>query len=301
MTNLDYCFNHFEAIIRRFTSLIRLKTSDKGYYKFTSILKRLRCLFSKPQVISKHPQSSDFCIGISRESKFLRLCITHDIDSIDCADLLGEVLAVGKNFGALPTVNFLTSGSYELTSSHFDQVLGVGGEVGLHGDFHDLYLCCRPADEIQIRLKKMMDRFPKELRPTSFRHPGFGMSHNLALTLSEFGFTRDASLKGGAFFNKSFFGYEPFYLPMSNVLEVRTHLSDDGMIREHKLDTTQQLNLTIQTAREVAKYGGVMNMNFHPGIIGKNLPAYELLLDSLMNDFEVEFSTLGNLKVTDGI
>ena len=300
MVKIDYGYSRAERVVRRFTVILRINLPDSQYYWFTSILKRFRFFTSKRDLQDLLLESPKYFTSRPVELQNLTVCITHDIDSADCAKYLKGILLINNQFGVLPTINFLTSGSYKLTPRLLDLVVEFNGEIGLHGDYHDLYFCCREKSQIAIRLNEMLRSFPTELTPKSFRHPGFGMSEDLASVLADFGFTRDASLKSGALLGEPGDYPSPKFLPLTSILEVRTSISDDAMVREFGLTDSQQLNLITKVATEVASNNGVLNMNFHPGIVGKNFASYENLLKTLTSQFNTTFQTLQGVTSDEG-
>jgi hypothetical protein len=64
------------------------------------------------------------------------------------------------------------------------------------------------------------------------------------------------------------------------------------MIREFGLTDSEQMNLITKVATEVASHDGVLNMNFHPGIVGQKFSSYESLLERLTSQFNTTFKTL---------
>jgi len=296
MSNLDYGYSRFEGLVRRFSVSLRMITSEKNYYLFTSFLKRLRALFSKkvPALKKSDPILSHLAPNL--KGRVLKVCITHDVDSKECSDQLLNLLRIDKNYSIRPTVNFLTQGSYSLTSSLIDAVLSIEGELGLHGDIHDLYFCCRKESDIRVRLQKMLEHFPGDIQHKSFRHPGFGMTQKLASVLADSGFSRDSSLKGGRFFGNHDSLSVPYFLSDTNILEVRTILSDDSMIREKKLNNTDQLELISYMARATLEVDGVLNLNFHPGIVAADYSHYENIIKSLYGEFNLTFLRLRDVE-----
>ena len=292
MAKIDYGYSRIERVVRRFTVILRKNLPDSQYYWFTSILKRFRFFTSKIDLQDLISQSPHYFTSRPVELQNLTVCITHDIDSADCAKYLKSILQINNEFGVLPTINFLTSGSYKLTPQLLDLVVEFNGEIGLHGDYHDLYFCCRDKSQIVTRLNDMLNSFPTELAPKSFRHPGFGMSEALASVLADFGFTRDASLKSGALLSSPRIYPAPKFLPLTSILEVRTSISDDAMVREFGLTDSEQINLITKVASEVAINDGVLNMNFHPGIVGQKFASYENILERLTTQFNTTFKTL---------
>ena len=296
MRNLDYGYSRSEGVVRRFSVSLRMITSETNYYFFTSFLKRARALFSRsfPSINGPNPIQANVVPDL--KVKVLRVCITHDVDSIECSDQLLNLLQIDKSYSIRPTVNFLTQGSYPLASNLIDGVLSIEGELGLHGDIHDLYFCCRKECDIRVRLRRMLELFPRDVQPKSFRHPGFGMTQKLASALADYGFSRDSSLKGGRFFGSHDSLSVPYFLPDTNILEVRTILSDDSMIREKKLDKTDQLVLISNLARATLEVDGVLNLNFHPGIVARDYGHYENIIKSLHDKFNLTFLRLRDVE-----
>ena len=275
-----------EVLVRRFLVLLRHYLDDKYFYVITSQLKRLRAFFR-----GSRSAADIFLHGNSTTSnEELIVCITHDIDSMECSSSLQNLFEITDLYKIKTTVNVLTEGPYDvkelltrIPSQH---------EIGLHGDFHDIAFGFRKTSDIEKRLESCIKKL-KPLEIKSFRAPGLSVSMELLTSLIKHGIKIDSSLASWPLFNSE---TKPILhsLLSEQIFEVPLAISDDLLFRELKLNDFQTKELISSIANTVAALNGVLVMNFHPGVTVKRIGTYQGIVDILANRPNTKFETISD-------
>jgi hypothetical protein len=281
-----FLISPLEVLVRRFLVLLRHYLDDKYFYAITSQLKRLRAFFR-----GSRSAADIFLNGKSTTSiEELIVCITHDIDSMECSSSLQKLFEVTDLYKIKTTVNVLTEGPYDV--KELLTRIPNQHEIGLHGDFHDIAFGFRKTSDIEKRLESCIKTL-KPLEIKSFRAPGLSVSMELLASLIKHGIKVDSSLASWPLFNSK---TKPILhsLLSEQIFEVPLAISDDLLFRELKLNDFQTKELISSIANTVAALNGVLVMNFHPGVTVKRIGTYQAIVDVLARRPNTKFETISD-------
>jgi peptidoglycan/xylan/chitin deacetylase (PgdA/CDA1 family) len=274
-----------EVKVRFILVWIRSKVDDRLFYILTSLLKKIRARLrnsrSSANMLSNDHESSNSYAE-------LLVCITHDIDSKSCALNLEDLLKVSEVYRIPTTVNVLTQGPYDL--NELLSRIPEHHEIGLHGDTHDIAFGFRSELEIDKRITLCLESlFPRKI--LSFRAPGLAISKELLDCLDKHGIYIDSSIVASPLFKG---GVQPVLhsLLSGRVVEVPLVVSDDFLFRDIALSEIELIKLITSVSSKVAESGGILVMNFHPGVTFRKIKEYEKVIFLLANRPNTKFMTI---------
>ncbi len=207
----------------------------------------------------------------------VRVCLTHDLDTAECAAFWSEVIRIEAKYDVRSTFNVLTKGPYKLERSLLYELQSEGFEIGLHGDTHDMAIGFRNPKQIRERLQRALDAIG--LPVIGYRAPALGVSEILLQVLAELGFRYDSSIKANVYYTGGVDVCVPYLYPGANIWQLPLTLQDDGLFRDQNLDEADALQVIKDIVQVLQPYGGLFVFNSHPIHLRQHVLFYERVLD----------------------
>lgn len=220
------------------------------------------------------------------------VCISHDVDSIECYNFVEEVVRLNNQHKIKSTFNFLTHWGYKVDRSLLRNMEKDGFEVGLHGYTHDIALGYRGKRKIRKHIKKAMDELGLPVK--GFRAPAFAVSRDLLEVLQELGFKYDGSLKVRAIYGGVETCY-PYKYPGIDIWEVPLTTQDDRLFRDQYLTCEEGLGIAKELTERIIGVNGAMVINTHPRLLKMRLRFYTEFLSWLSKKEGIWICTMGEL------
>ena len=259
------------------------------YRPVTTILKQIRGTKGINQSVRLEPSDAYVKAYSQRPSsirKSVHVCLTHDIDTARCYELLPDVLNIEEKHDVRSSCNFLTKGPYSVSSSYLDEIENNEWEIGLHGDYHDLAMGFRNMADVKERLLRALDVLDRPI--AGFRAPGLGISQPLLKLLNEMGFSYESSIKLNCFYSSGTSLYHPYLHPDTGLWELPLAIQDDGLFRDLQLDIKTALTRTSKAIELLKDWNGMFVLNTHPVNLDGRLEFYDKLLARLVSDKDVK-------------
>lgn len=295
--SLRFSHTRKERLARRlFTSLLNA-LQPRTYYLLTNILKRLRGYSGIAQRIHFTPSlymklAASISVTSNNQARSVRLCLTHDIDTQECAAFWPRVVQIEEEFGVCSTYNVLTSGPYRLDLGWLDELETRGFEIGLHGDTHDMAIGFRDIKCVRDRLQRCLDVLNRPL--SGFRAPAMAISETLLATLKELGFRYDSSIKANVYYSGGVDICIPYLYPNTGLWELPLVLQDDGLFRDQTLNEEGALQAVRDVIEALQAYNGLVVFNSHPFLLQSRTSFYRRLLNWLLEQ-DIEIILAGDL------
>lgn len=288
-------------ILRRAVFALLRRTDQRAQIRITNFLKSIRrkrlekplfyvspsyCLAQAYRLSGQHCQT-----GLQWPASPGFVCLTHDLDWIECQDFAAEIAEVEGNYGVRSTFNFLTHWNYMLDRELVLDLARAGFEIGLHGSEHDIALAYRSHKEIYRSIQKALDALPLLVR--GYRSPALSSSEELYAVLHELNFVYDSSSMTRDPYGGGTGLCLPYLYPGHHVWEIPLTLQDSTLFRDLCLSDAEALSATVELMKAVVEIGGVFVFNGHPGILKNHMEFYRLFLEEAVA-FQV-------LKMDEGI
>lgn len=296
-TSLRFSHTKKERFARRlFTGLLNSLPSQ--LYRFhTNVLKRLRrdtrvnrrihftpCLYME--------LATTLAVRHKNKLSSATLCLTHDIDTQECASFWPRVVRIEEEFGVSSTYNVLTSGPYRLDLGWLDELETKGFEIGLHGDTHDMAIGFRDMQLVRDRLRRCQDVLKRP--QIGFRAPAMAISEPLLKILKELGFRYDSSIKANVYYTGGVDVCIPYLYPSIGIWEFPLVLQDDGLFRDQTLNEKEALQIVQDVIDVLRPYNGLIVFNSHPSLLQSRTSFYRHLLNWLLEE-DVNIVLAGDL------
>jgi peptidoglycan/xylan/chitin deacetylase (PgdA/CDA1 family) len=262
------------------------------YYWNTSKAKKIRTRIRNRQY--KTPANSEKLSALVNSE--MKVCLTHDIDSLLCWTELPNLLDIEYAKGIRSTINFLTAGPYKIDLGFLKEIQEMGFEIGLHGDEHDLAMGYRNLNQLDYRFGKSMERL-KDFNIVSFRAPGCGMSRRAIPVIKKHGIKIDSSMFGGTFLAQNS-TYGPFKDKETGLIELPLILSEDSLYRDRTLDHSSVRQI-IETEVAAARYKNqVLTVNLHPRAFSESIKYGQTFLELILSIENTSFYRMRDFLTT---
>ncbi|MFH1045769.1 MAG: polysaccharide deacetylase family protein [Candidatus Omnitrophota bacterium] len=204
------------------------------------------------------------------------ICITHDIDWVDCYNFTDELAELEASYRINATFNFLTDWNYRIDKKLIVDLIDRGAEIGLHGSDHDIALAYRRKDEIKEKIKRGMAKLPVAVQ--GFRSPALSTSQDLFEVLEELGFKYDSSLYALSPFGQATESLFPYQFPGRKLWEVPLTIQDTLLFRNLRFSESQAWDFVRALMHKTLGANGVFVFCGHPGILKQHLSFFKRLL-----------------------
>lgn len=205
------------------------------------------------------------------------VCITHDVDWIECQKFTPDLAAFEERCGIRSTFNFLTHWNYKLDKALVADLARAGFEIGLHGAEHDIALAYRSREKICVHLRRALDVLPVPVK--GFRSPALSSSQTLLAALDELGFAYDSSLATRDMYGEGLDMCFPYLYPELKLWEIPLTLQDSTLFRDLGLRDGEAADIVLELMHEVVEMGGVFVFNGHPGILRNHMEFYRSFVE----------------------
>ncbi len=261
------------------------------YRLITDILKQLRGRSGVSYDIQFSPNDyTQLVTGLAKTSNqaspSVQVCLTHDIDTQECAAYWPEVIRIEEAYEVHSTSNVLTKGPYTLDQGWLDELETRGFEIGLHGDTHDMAIGFRNIQAVTDRIRRCLDSLGRPV--IGYRAPALGISEPLLKVLPTLGFRYDSSIKTNVYYRGGLDVCIPYLYPETNLWELPLTIQDDGLFRDQMLSEDEALEVIKQTVDILKPYNGLMVFNSHPIHLKSKISFYKNLLAWLTEDAHIE-------------
>jgi peptidoglycan/xylan/chitin deacetylase (PgdA/CDA1 family) len=204
------------------------------------------------------------------------ICITHDIDTIDCYESVPALADLEQRYGIPSVFNFLTAWDYLYSPDLAKKLHADGFEIGLHGLTHDFALGYRSPKLIRNHIEKALDQLG--VPAIGYRAPAFAISEKLIIILDELNFKYDSSVHTWHPMYPSIGLSFPYQYPSTNLIEFPLSIEDAMLFGDFSLDEIRAIQYIENTLDAVIEIGGVFILNIHPSRIKTQLSLVEAIL-----------------------
>jgi peptidoglycan/xylan/chitin deacetylase (PgdA/CDA1 family) len=190
------------------------------------------------------------------------ICLTHDIDSIDCYEAISTLAGLEQKYGIPSVFNFLTEWDYNYQPELARSLDSDGFEIGLHGLTHDIAIGYRSQKAIRLHIEKALDQLGVPVY--GYRAPAFAITENLIKVLDVLGIKYDSSVHMWHPMYPSLSLSFPYRYPASQIIEFPITIEDDMLFSDFKLNENQAIKYIEKTLDAIIGIGGVFVINIHP-------------------------------------
>jgi len=292
LDSLRFRHSNVERLIRRAFADALNRLPGVLYRLLTDVLKRWRATYRLNRTVSFAPGPYMQLAGLPkgtqtrRQQRTVRACLTHDVDTADCAAFWPDLVRIEERFGIASTYNILTAGPYRLDTGWLDDLEARGFEVGLHGDFHDTAFGFRKPQLISDRLQRCLDVLGRPV--IGYRAPALAISDTLLALLNGLGFRYDSSISANIYYARGVDVCIPYVYPGTGLWEFPLVLQDDGLFRDRRLNDEDALTVVLEVLEAIKPFGGLFVFNSHPSHLQRHPSFYDNLLACLAEQqFEV--------------
>jgi len=292
-----------EALVRRLTHKIVKYLKEKNRYDILNSIKKIRQFLRRDLIEIKHCRFVEVdkalrealaIPSISWKGNKGVICLSHDIDSKDDYEYIGEVCKLNKKYRLLSGFNFLTNWGYEIDRQFLQKLHSEGFEVGLHGYTHDIAMGIRSEKRIRKELSFALEKLNFPVK--GYRAPAFAISKRLLKILKELGIKYDSSMKTtSCYSSQSAEVFYPYRYPGVGIWEVPLTIQDDRVFRDLHLSNEEAVGVIKELTSRIIEIGGVCVINNHPGLIEKKRYYYEELLAWISSLEDVWVTTMAEL------
>ena len=207
------------------------------------------------------------------------ICITHDIDTIDCYESVPALADLEQRYGIPSVFNFLTAWDYLYSPDLAKKLHADGFEIGLHGLTHDFALGYRSPKLIRNHIEKALDQLG--VPAIGYRAPAFAISEKLIKILDELNFKYDSSVHTWHPMYPSIGLSFPYQYPSTSLIEFPLSIEDAMLFSDFHIEENHAIRYIENTLDAVIEIGGIFILNIHPSRIKTQLWLVEAVLKSI--------------------